>query len=144
MSASISRRGLIAGGGAVTAIALAGPGRGLLGLIGWGDDEQAALERSSMERNLTERFELMGGEHAGATLQLISVEQLPQTVVSNPEGQFAARFTATGGLGLAQATYRMASRRFGEIDLFVSPIHDDGAESDLYEALFNRPAEVAS
>lgn len=137
----VNRRGLLVGGGVLALGAVAGAGRGLLELLE-SDDELGTLERSSMARHLSETFTLVDAD--GATIELVSIEELPQASISNPEGQFAARFEAVRGLGLEQATHSMASRRFGEIELFISPIHDPNAEVDMYEALFNRPAEATS
>lgn len=139
---NVSRRGLLIGGGVLAAGAVAGPGRGLLDLISWGEERRGTLERSSMERHLSETFTL--SDRDGSTIELVSVVELPQSQISNPEGQFAARFEARRGLGLDQATHRMASERFGVIALFISPVHEPDAAVDVYEALFNRPAEVVA
>lgn len=140
---ALSRRRVLIGAGTLTAAgALAGPGRGLLDLLRWWDGERATLERSSMNAELGHRLTVRLDDGTAAELRLDSIEELPFTAVSNVEGQFAARFSARGGLDLAQATYALASSRFGEIDLFLSPIHDHGDATDRYEALFNRPADL--
>lgn len=138
----ISRRGVIVGGTALAAGAAVGPGRGLIGLLGWWNDP-ARLERSSMQQHLAERFALAAPDGGTIELVLQQIDELPTREVSNPEGQFAARFAAPSGTSLAQDTYAMSSPRFGAIQLFLSPVHDTAGNVAAYEALFNRP-EVTS
>lgn len=138
-----SRRRVIAGGGAVLAVgAVAGPGRGLHELLPWADGGRGTLERSSMQEHLGARFRVERRGQASATLVLVAIEELPYGAVTDRERQFAARFAARAGTDLAQDTYQLASRRFGDVDLFLSPIHEPDDPLDHYEALFNRPVGV--
>jgi hypothetical protein len=125
---------LVAAAGAAT---LLGPGRGLLDVLPFMGDA-APFTRAEVSTRIGERFRIAEGVHRGVTLLIDSIVELPGVRVPVvPDDQFAARFTAPGA-ELASDMYWFASKSFGKLPLYISPLVDADGVTTGYEALVNR------
>lgn len=136
----IGRRELLAGAGVAAVAALfAGPARGALDVLPLIGDAPETFSRGPVGAHVGEAFRVASGTAKGTVLELTEIVELPSfAVIGDRENQFIARFVARSGVALSQDTYEFATKSFGELPLFVSPVSDPGATSAVYEAIVNR------
>jgi len=136
---TLGRRELIAGAGAAAlGSVLIGPGRGALDFLPFVGGSSSPFDRSLVAAEIGERFRVTSGTAKGVVLQVTEIRDLPFTVLIDAEQQFLVRFAGPADRLLAQETYEFATKSFGDLPLFVSPMTDPGAPTAFYEALVNR------
>ncbi len=136
---AVGRRQLLGGLAALASgAALLGPARGLLDALPFFGDS-TPFTRSEILSRIGETFRIVGGAHDGVRLLISSIAELPNTrIVVQAEDQFAARFAAVSGVELASDMYWFATKSFGKMPLFISPLVSDSGLTVGYEALVNR------
>jgi hypothetical protein len=135
----LGRRELIAGAGAVAlGSVLVGPGRGAFDFLPFVGGAAAPFERSTVAAEIGERFRITAGTAKGVVLQVTEIRDLPFTQLLDAEQQFLVRFAGPGDRLLPQNTYHFATKSFGDLPLFVTPMTDSGAATAFYEAIVNR------
>jgi hypothetical protein len=139
-SSQLGRRELIAGAGAAALAALfVGPARGALDLLPLIGDSVDQFSRSPIVAKIGETFKVASGTAKGAVLELTEIVELPAFAeIGDIENQFIVRFVGPGAPMLAQDTYEFATKSFGDLPLFVTPVSDPGATNVVYEAIVNR------
>ena len=138
-SSQLGRRELIAGAGAAALAALfVGPARGALDILPLIGDSASPFDRSLVAAEVGERFRVTAGAAKGVVLQITEIRDLPYTLLLDAEQQFLVRFAGPADRLLAQDTYEFATKSFGDLPLFITPMTDPGAVTAFYEAIVNR------
>lgn len=139
----LSRRRLVATGGAGAAALWLGPGLQLLDGIAQAAPLQPQLRRSSWLQITDAAFSATADGRTSA-LRLIEVGDLPVAALlpdlRDHEGAFALRFT--GPAGLPQGQVQLRHRELGTFELFLGPVDRD-AGTQTYEAIVDRTVRVA-
>jgi hypothetical protein len=135
----MGRRELILGAGAAAlGVAIVGSTSGALDFLPFMSDPASPFDRSAVVAGIGERFRVAAGEAKGVVLQITEIRDLPFTQLLDAEQQFLVRFAGPGDQPLGQGTYEFATRTFGDLPLFITPMTDPGATTAFYEAIVNR------